>query len=144
MLARAASRAPSVMRHQPRSAASANVPSFDATGDSGPSLVADLGPCDDSLLACTLEPPECATDEILAVQGGCWTCADEQTCMPHHAPWIPISVPSEKPARAVVRSGSNAGSGSSTGWAGSDLGSGWSAGSGSSWGSAGGPGSGSN
>lgn len=106
MLAHAVSRAPSVM--QPRATASA--PSLAAFDDGG-ELVAQLGPCDDSLPSCTVEPPECAADEILAVQDGCWTCADEQTCMPHHEPWVLVTTRREKPApRPLVHAGSSEGS----------------------------------
>ncbi len=41
----------------------------------------ELGPCDDgSAPVCLIPEPECADDEILAVQNGCIACVDPQTC----------------------------------------------------------------
>jgi hypothetical protein len=48
---------------------------------------AELGPCDDGMPAyCTLAEPSCPTGTIAALQGGCWTCADADTCEPHGLP----------------------------------------------------------
>lgn len=44
--------------------------------------VADPAACDDGgELACGSAPPACPATTILAVQDGCWTCADAATCM---------------------------------------------------------------
>jgi predicted Ser/Thr protein kinase len=137
MLARAASRTPSAMHHQLRTTpASSSLDDHDA-----PSLVIEVGPCDDSQLTCTFEPPECPTDATLAIQSGCWTCCDPLTCAPLGGPWVVIAPAIDKPDKPAVdkppprpvhpsAAGSNAGSGAGSG---SSTGSGW--------GSAGGPGS---
>ena len=62
------------------------------------------GPCDDGApITCSLWPPACPDGTLLAVQGGCWTCADEQTCGPLGFPstcndGTPLSCTQEPPA----------------------------------------------
>src|SRR5205814_167301 len=45
------------------------------------------GDCDDGPRICSTDPSSCPPSTILAVQSGCWTCADEHTCaslgLPH-------------------------------------------------------------
>lgn len=37
---------------------------------------------DDTAPVCTLAEPECPDGSVVAVQGGCFTCADSETCEP--------------------------------------------------------------
>jgi uncharacterized membrane protein YgcG len=53
----------------------------DDTGQTPPGIGASY--CDDgSTLSCGWWAPSCPTGTVLAIQQGCWTCADEQTCGP--------------------------------------------------------------
>jgi len=43
----------------------------------------DASPCDDGTeRTCTVEPPWCPAGSTLAVQDGCWTCAEAKSCSP--------------------------------------------------------------
>jgi eukaryotic-like serine/threonine-protein kinase len=51
--------------------------------DATPPPAIGAGYCDDgSAMACGWWPPSCPTGTLLAIQQGCWTCAEVQTCGP--------------------------------------------------------------
>jgi serine/threonine protein kinase len=62
------------------SAATTTTPS---TESDDPGDIDDAGTlCDDgSLVTCNLWPPSCPAGSLLAVQDGCWTCAEALSCM---------------------------------------------------------------
>jgi predicted Ser/Thr protein kinase len=53
-----------------------------AVSTAGAASSSIAGDCDDSPRTCTADPPACPPTTILAVQNGCWTCADDRTCAP--------------------------------------------------------------
>ena len=81
-LASLASSRPVPMVHaEPSPTASSSSEASDETGEAG--FTTELGLCDDgSLRTCSVVMPVCPADTLVAVQAGCWTCADVQTCAP--------------------------------------------------------------